>query len=347
MRAFADSALARSQYYTVRFDSTENYNYDDGRVFFENYYYSFNDNILILLPQGNMLRESYEIKNLWANKLLYKLIKLDPVTYSASIEKERVVVTSDESWKYSNTYYPEQWTRAEFDDSDWKFAQVVPSGYNQFFDLGYDPQAIWVRTAPLMVETDTSATADTSMAQGDTLAVQPAFSDTTSNLGLEEDPFAATGDTVDLSDPFAADTMMAETGTESSTDTLVFFRKGFVLDGTPVSGEIYVTADDDYRIYLNGEYLIDDAANNYAVIDTLDYYTIEYFIQQGENLLAIDVEDMDLTGGGLKFYGFFEILPSDITAAAEERSRVKEIQVDPVVLRKVNILNKNRISSNR
>jgi hypothetical protein len=187
----------------------------------------------------------------------------------------------------------------------------------------------------------------------DSLDTSETMADTSSSLGIEQDPFADTGtsiaDSVQQADPFATDTSAVTDPfmTVSSADTLVFFRKGFILDGTPVSGEFYVTADDDYRVYLNGEYLIDDEANTYAIIDTLDYYTIEYYIKSGANILAIDVEDKDLTAGGLKFYGFFEILPSDITAAAEERARAKSVEVDPVVLKKINILNRNRISTNR
>jgi hypothetical protein len=123
----------------------------------------------------------------------------------------------------------------------------------------------------------------------------------------------------------------------------VFFRKSFEINGTPLDGNFYVTADDDYRVYLNGEYLLDDD-NDYAKLDTLDYYTFDIILKQGTNVIGIDVEDKDHTRQGLKFYGYLEVLPADITKSAEEKAKVKKIEFDPIILKKVNILNKNRIS---
>lgn len=344
MQVYADSATKMSEYYMARFDSTENYNYDDGRVFFENYYFNFNEDISSVLQIAYQARETYDIKNLWANKLLLKLIKMDPVAYSASIEKERVVVVSDESWKYSTTYFEEEWVKLDFNDTGWSNAEVVPSTYNPFFDLGYDPQAIWVRTTIAPSVTDTMMQDTLSMGMMDSSGV--AAGDT-----LMSDPFAVTdtvmADSAQFVDPFASDSVAFESPAFASVevDTQVYFRKSFDIDGTPVSGAFYVTADEDYRVFLNGEYMIDDMLDNYSIIDTLDYYTLEYSVKPGKNVIAVDVIDADSSAGGMKFYGFFEILPSDITAAAEKQARVEKIIVDPVVLKKLNVLNKNRIST--
>jgi hypothetical protein len=43
-------------------------------------------------------------------------------------------------------------------------------------------------------------------------------------------------------------------------------------------------------------------------------------------------------------YGYFEILPIDLTAALEAKTKVKKLDVDPILLKKINILNKNRIT---
>jgi hypothetical protein len=144
-------------------------------------------------------------------------------------------------------------------------------------------------------------------------------------------------------DPFATDS--TGVGTEDGQVKPVYFRKSFEVDGTPVGGEVYVTADENFQVFLNGEYMLDDALNDFSKLDTLDYYTLEYSIRPGSNLISVSVLDSNQTEGGLKFYGFFEILPTDITAAAEKQATVKKVEVDPVVLRKVNVLNKNRIST--
>ncbi|HGY56002.1 MAG TPA: hypothetical protein ENK44_09885 [Caldithrix abyssi] len=129
----------------------------------------------------------------------------------------------------------------------------------------------------------------------------------------------------------------------SDADSIVFFRKTIEIEGTPVSGIIYITADNDFRVYLNGEYLLDDELNDYAVLDTIDYYTFQDFLEPGKNVFAVDVEDKDHTREGLKFYAFIEILPLDITKAAAEKAKVEKLYVDPQLLRRINILNKNRL----
>jgi hypothetical protein len=70
----------------------------------------------------------------------------------------------------------------------------------------------------------------------------------------------------------------------------------------------------------------------------------DFIFAQKVNVIAIDVEDKDHSRRGIKFYGFLEVLPADITAAAEEKAKVAKVIVDPLILKKVNILNKNRIA---
>jgi len=320
MSAEAEAAKERSEYYQVRFDSTENYNYDDAAGFFENYLFSFTDNSKEELEQAFDLHQQYEIKNLWANKLLLRLIKLDPVAYSANVEKDKVELFSDENWKYTTTYYEEQWTKLEFDDMDWNYVESSYSVDNPFTYINVDPQSIWTIqpvAEPLVADT----------------TLQDSLVDVFDSTVVDSGMIAGPDSTMETTTPVLV-----------SADSLVFFRKIFDLNGTPLNGAIYVTADDDFRIYLNGEYLIDDEMNDYAVLDSVDFYTIDIFLKKGKNIITIDVEDKDLTAGGLKVYAYFELLPADITAAAEEKAKVKRVFVEPELLKKVNILNKNRIS---
>ncbi len=294
----AKIAQEKAGYFQVRFDSTQNYNYDDAAGFFENYYVQFNNYSKEILDHAYQLKDEYQIKNIWVNKLIFKLIKLDPLAYSKDVEKEKLVLQTDSTWVYSTTYYPEQWNLIDFDDSNWQTPNVLVSYENPFEGLGVNPDAIWLRLQNL-----------------DTL-----------NYGAQ--------DSLAFSDSL----------TMSSRDTLVFFRKTFYIDGKPVAGNIYVTADEDFRIYLNGEYLLDDEKNDYSVIDTLDYYTFGLYLKQGKNVLAIDVEDRDLTGGGVKLYGYIETLPADLLKAAEAKATEERIIVDPAILKRINTLNKARIA---
>ncbi|HID82639.1 MAG TPA: tetratricopeptide repeat protein [Thiotrichales bacterium] len=247
MEVLADSAKRSSEYYRVRFDSTENYNYDDATGFFENYYYNLSDYSKELLDVAFEAKETYGIKNLWANKLIYKLIKRDPLAYSESIEKDTVAIVSDESWKAGTTYYEGEWAKLDFDDSNWEYAKIISSYQNQFSELGVNPDAIWYMET-LNAPTIPADTLSDSTSFG--------FSDTTVT------------DTLQMAADTSGTGYVAESAEEfgySDADSIVFFRKTLDIEGTPVSGVIYITADDDYRIYLNGEYLLDDEMNDYSV----------------------------------------------------------------------------------
>lgn len=316
MSLLADSAKISNTYYKTRFDSTQNYNYDDATGFFENYYFNYTDQSKAILERAFEIQQEYAIQNLWANRLLVKLIKLDPATYSANIQKDKIIMTSDETWKCTTVYYPEQWTRLEFDDGDWPNAVIIQDGANQFAPYSLNLEAIWVRNQT---------------------------SQTTQETQASDSLITLTSDSTATIDSTATQTSMVSIG-KVTADTLVFLRKSFELKGTPVTGRFYTSADNDFRIYLNGEFLIDDEANDWLTVDSLDFYTFDTYLKQGKNVISIDVEDKDLTGKGMKFYGSIEVLPMDITAAAEEKAKVSRVLVDPSLLRKINTLNKNRIS---
>ena len=334
MYIYSDEANKLKEYYRVKFDSTENYNYDDASAAYEEFYYSLTDNARAILEKALEIKEEKDIKNLWANKILYRLIKIDPVSFADNVEKDKIVITSDESWKATTEYFEEVWPQINFDDSSWKNAKVIVSNFNQFAGLDVNPSAIWVNTSSennTMQEDTLSMGADT---LGTGMADSTAIGADSLGLADSADSLQSAGDSL-ANESFIA---------SNDADTLVFFRKGFEINGTPLDGNFYVTADNDFRIYLNGEYLLDDEANDYAKLDTLDYYTFDIILKQGKNVIGIDVEDKDHSRQGLKFYGYVEVLPADITASAEEKAKVKKIEIDPIILKKVNILNKNRIS---
>jgi tetratricopeptide (TPR) repeat protein len=325
-QVYHDSAVVNDSLYTRKFAETENYNLDDASLFFQDLAFNFNDYEREILDHGFQLKEEYAIKNLWANILLAKLIQIDPATYAGNIEREKHLITSDDTWVYS-TQYSQGYNRYDFDDSSWQQTGIVPTAYNQFMDLGFDPLSMWVRRVQSMPDTsvidslqmsliDSSAGLDTLMSQ-----------DTTGQVDGAQDMAV-----------FASDTAVIDT---------VYFRKKINLQGTPVEGIIYLTADNDYIFFLNEEYIIDDEANNFAIIDTLDFSYVSYYIKPGDNILAIRAVDTDISGGGVKIYGYLELLPLDLTAAVREQSEVKKLDVDPMILKKLNTLNKNRITINQ
>ncbi len=339
MYTYSDEANKLKEFYRVRFDSTENYNYDDASTAYEEFYYSLTDNARAILEKALEIKNEKDIKNLWANKIILRLIKIDPVSFADNVEKDKVMITSDDSWKATTEYFEEVWPTIDFNDSEWANAEVIPSNSNQFAGLDVNPSAIWVR----LVSSDSSILQDSLSIGSDSIG--------TDSLGIGVvDTSTGINDSLNLTEStdslqFTGDSLAENvTTTTGDADTVVFFRKSFEINGTPLDGNFYVTADNDFRIYLNGEYLLDDEYDDYARLDTLDYYTFDIILKQGKNVIGIDVEDKDHSRQGLKFYGYIEVLPADITKAAEEKAKVKKIEIDPIILKKVNILNKNRIS---
>jgi tetratricopeptide (TPR) repeat protein len=326
MSEAADSALITRDFYRMRFDSTENYNYEDASLFYDEYNANFTDYSAEILDDAFQKRETYAISNLWANKLILKLIQLDPLTYSGSVEKDKLIIQTDNSWKTSIEYFEGEWTKIEFDDSNWKNAEIVYSTENPFEFLENDPPAIWY---PQRMGTATTSKIDDSLSvnlRSDSL-----------NKNIATDSLASADSTFNEAEAVSNLASL-------NADTTVFFRHAFELNGTPVDGEIYISADDDFRFYLNGEYILDDELDRFSAVDTVDFYTVETALKPGKNVVIVDVEDKDLTRNGLKFYGYFEIIPADVTAAAAAKAKVKKVKVDSVVLSRLNKLNKNRIS---
>jgi hypothetical protein len=337
---YHDSAASRHNWYAAKFDSATDddplkYNYDDGQVYFQDQSFNLEDYSRELLDHAFTLKETYQISNLWANKLLYKLFILDPATYAASVEKEKFEFESGTEWKFSKQRI-EGYHEVGFDDSAWLHAGIVPSAYNQFIDLGVDPPAMWLAAPkPVAVALDStdslrqvlpdslSAAGDSSTIDQESIEEMQIAADTTNSMVEQAYSYTeeATGDSVE-----------------------VYFRRILNLDGTPVGGFIYVTADDDFRLFINGEYIIDDPEDSFAILDTVDFGTLSYYLKPGANTFAIHAIDLNHSSGGVKLYGIFQLLPSDISASVEDKAKVKAIIVDPVILKRINTLNKNRIT---
>ncbi len=341
---YRDTVAVFDSLYAQKFLDTENYNFDDGSLYYQDLKFSFEDYEREILDYAFAIKEEYQINNLWGDIVLGKLIKIDPALYAGEIEREIVEINSDNTWLTTSTY-TRGYNKLDFDDSDWLPASNVISTYNQFAGLGQDPQSMWLGSKVVIL--DTSVVDSTQFGTMDSLdGAQPGISDFTeadtmmtadSGMAISEQP-EIPGDIVDTG---IADSSMISTGSDTVN---VYFRKVIDVPGTPVEGIIYITADNDYRFFLNAEYIIDDEADNFAVIDTLDYGYISYYLTPGTNILSIHATDTDNSGGGVKVYGFLEILPVDLTAAMEAKTKVKNLEVDPILLKKINTLNKNRIT---
>jgi len=69
-----------------------------------------------------------------------------------------------------------------------------------------------------------------------------------------------------------------------------YFRKTFDLEQKPSSATLYIFVDDDYKVYINGT-LIDNNANG-STDPTAQYTNIANYLVAGKNVIAIDALDV-------------------------------------------------------
>lgn len=329
MEKFSKEVNATSLQYETLFDSTQNYNYDDGRTAMENFYFSLNDNSLVLLESTFIIKDQFALKGIWANQLMFRLLERDPTRYAENIDKERFELFSDNSWRATNSDQHSEWIYADFDDSSWKSVSIVPSAINQFASMSANPASIWFPKQIIPMVPDTSSgtiiPADTLLDLGETNIVE--------------------GDTSFANEPDSASfTFESPQIADNQQDTLVFLRKTFSINGKVVGGEIYATGDDDFRLYFNGEYLIDDYENDFFIVDTLDFYTFDRYIKTGLNVIAVDIFDKDQSASGFKLFGYFDVVPLDLLSGAETEKIESSLYADQKTIKKINTLRKNRIS---
>jgi TolA-binding protein len=338
--AYHDSAQARVERCQQTFETTENYNYEDAMFHFQDQALDFSDYERMVLDEAFMMKENYQIDNLWANKLLARLFQIDPARYAASVPKERIPLNSDDSWIYSEEY-SRGYVDAAFNDSAWTPVAVNISNPNQFAAIGYNPTSMWrvviIPDAPLNATPETT-NPNATQALMDTLPVDSLNTDSLA-LAMTDSVFSDS-----TQNQLKESTLTADTDLSTVPDTVeVYFRKQVNLEGAPVGGLIYITADDDYRLFLNGEYIIDDNENNFAIIDTVNNATLSYYLKPGLNTFAIHAVDFNNTGGGVKIAGYIETMPVNMSQNVDEAALIKKSNIDPAIRHQINVLNKNRL----
>jgi len=87
-----------------------------------------------------------------------------------------------------------------------------------------------------------------------------------------------------------------------------YFRKTFEINGLPVSGEITLSVDNSYNLFLNGEYI---AASNGGTRnwEAEKVHNLNDYLRLGTNTLAIEAIDSDKSGNGLKAVINITLLP--------------------------------------
>ena len=87
-----------------------------------------------------------------------------------------------------------------------------------------------------------------------------------------------------------------------------WFRRSIIVEDPPAGGTLWITADDNYSFYLNGRYIASDETGE---IDwqTVNEHDIGEYLVLGENIIAVQVDDVDDTRNGLLFAMVYRTIP--------------------------------------
>ncbi len=329
-------------------DSTGDPKYQLGIVYLYDQNSILNEYAKRQLEDAYQTSKDYGIKNVWTNLILAKLVELSPADYLGDFPKEILTLSSDSTWLASATYDLE-WINPEYPASEWKNAVITSLPATMIFP-GFDSLA----TAPLSIWVYSPVTAgDTGAVAAVSATPEPELlTDTTAaadslprprSLDLEEKEIPE--DVISSQRTMIAEQEGLPSIQEPDTVT-AYFRKKFTINDRVINGWVLLTGDNQYHFYLNGDYIKGDNVKIFETVDRVQYIELGDFIQKGENLIAVDVTDFNgAPHYGLRFYMHLELLPVEITAAAERIRQKAAENVDEASLKKLVILNKNRILS--
>ncbi|MCB0294032.1 MAG: hypothetical protein KDG51_02080, partial [Calditrichaeota bacterium] len=163
---------------------------------------------------------------------------------------------------------------------------------------------------------------------------------------LEMNDLTLTDSLSENTDDLGADSLLASLEAGAEPDTLeAFFRKQFNLSSKPIDGWIAIAGDKSYRLYINDVYITGKESGPFEQVEKISFATFADFIREGDNVIAVSLKDFDGPPRyGLRMHLDLKLLPGEISETIESiRSKMDQDRVDPQILKKSTILNKNRI----
>ena len=309
--------------YTGKYESTADDLYLEGMDLFE----MINDEVELyrydLLEFTVYMIETYSIANNEGDFLLREMVKLAPSDfgYLVGLAAEGQKVLSGVEWKVGPDIIS-GFERVDFDDSGWSNAvlivrapvkiEVVPDSIDSTF-----------------IQVDSTVVADSvSMVDSLSLGVITAVADSGSVIdslsleGMEQPP--AEEEITSVPDPEFDYTALDELGAppiwNAEPVEKLSFRRHFEIDGKPFSGSISISVDDDYAIFINGEFVGDDSKKEMDW-ETPENYSVVSFLRNGTNVIAVEAFDPDLTGQGFWFKLDYAVMPESIDDLPIVRSK--------------------------
>ena len=315
----------KSELYLDKFDSTRNENYQLGSTFFDDQNFELNEYAHAVYAFSYDISKEFSIENIWTQLTLAQLVQIEPATYLEDLPKKEVAVVSDSSW-VGTTRYSSGWNQKAFAAGGWDQVVEVPVPntlrFGGFDSLQVAPPAIWVRRVVL----DAASSGGVNPLEMNDLTLTDSLSENTDDLG--------------------ADSLLASLEAGAEPDTLeAFFRKQFNLSSKPIDGWIAIAGDKSYRLYINDVYITGKESGPFEQVEKISFATFADFIREGDNVIAVSLKDFDGPPRyGLRMHLDLKLLPGEISETIESiRSKMDQDRVDPQILKKSTILNKNRI----
>ncbi|MHA2203363.1 MAG: tetratricopeptide repeat protein, partial [Candidatus Hodarchaeales archaeon] len=272
-----EAAIQRDLFVNLA-DSTGLPKYQLGIVYFDDQRSILQDYAKNALVASYDASKDLEVNNIWINLILAKLIEIDPAQYLGDVPKQIMTLMSDNTWKVSSEYLMD-WIIPELDDSMWEQVVTVdlPIGISfPGYDAIQNSLSIW-QGEEMIVDSLMTVPSPDSINLVDSTRISSSLDTTVVSRSLEledkesfEDAFGAASSRVVVDS--------SSVSTEPDTVTL-YFRKKFNLPVRTINGYAFITADDDYHFYLNGQYIKADEGKNFVSVDQIDYIEIGEFLK--------------------------------------------------------------------
>ena len=135
---------------------------------------------------------------------------------------------------------------------------------------------------------------------------------------------------VDHVDSVTVDSTAVPPAVQPPPSPVVYFRKNFVVNGLPVTGQIQLLADDSFDLFVNGEYVaqFNKLPGEKAAVQIKD---VSNYLRAGDNTIALEVRDTPPQRGGvLEAVVFVKSVPGWEQREAELRAK-RERRIDLMI----------------
>ncbi|MBL7033384.1 MAG: tetratricopeptide repeat protein [Candidatus Delongbacteria bacterium] len=255
-------AVTRRDHAWGRFEETSSWIWEDANATWDDAAFALSENILLTLTAADELITGYQLTGSIVKRIWFKLAQLNPEQFGDrfGLTEQLLSINTSTDWLV-HTSYQRGFTEFAFDDSGWQSA--LATGNREIVTRsgleGSGAVAIWWQ--------------------------------------MERESALQNVDTLTRVDTLQVDTLQVAVEQLAISDSL-WFRHSFHLEDLPVAAELVVTADDNYGIYLNGEYIDEDrgGTEDWFEVKRID---LKDYVLSGDNLLAVEAVDEDGTGRGL------------------------------------------------